>query len=268
MVNEDRLKSAICGLASVMSRLRRECPWDRRQSHASLRRYLIEECHEVLDALDREDQDDLRAELGDLLFQIWFHAELASEDEAQGFDLADVIQGVHDKLVRRHPHVFEDETARDADWVRKNWERMKLDEGRRSRLEGLPPGLPALLAAQTIQDKASRVGFDWADYRGALDKLQEELGELQAELPSPESKEVPSPALTHELGDVLFTIVNLARHLGVVAEDALRTTNQRFCRRFRGVEELAQKMGQDLEGMDVAAMEELWQQAKAREING
>ena len=268
-MSDDRLKSAFLTLSSVMRRLRAGCPWDARQTHASLRRYLIEECHEVLDALDRGDPEDLRAELGDLLFQVWFHSEIASEREG-GFDLADVLDGIARKLVRRHPHVFEESgggAEGEEAWSRAAWERRKMSEGRTSRLEGLPSGLPALLQAQILQEKAASAGFDWPDHRGVLDKVREECAELEEELAAAASSggAMPTPGMAHELGDLLFTLVNLARKLDLNAEDALRMANRRFRKRFQYIERAVAASNRPIEDVDLDELERLWQEAKAAE---
>lgn len=244
----------------VMDRLRGEggCPWDRVQTPASLRGYLLEEAYELLEALDGGDRDDVREELGDLLFQIVFHARIAEEDE-DGYHLGDVAAGIADKLLRRHPHVFQpDQALDDPNQVLVAWQEHKRREGRTSVLQGVPARLPALLRAQRIQEKASFVGFDWPDERGPLDKLSEELGELKAEVEGGGAK----ARLQHELGDVLFSIVNLARHLELNAEDALREASGRFERRFQHVEQAA---GPQLRDLGLPALDALWEQAKQLE---
>lgn len=266
-MSRERIEKAVAELFDVMARLRRECPWDRRQSHESLRRYLLEECHEVLDALDRGDREELKEELGDLLFQIWFHAEVASEHPDEPFGLADVLDGVRRKLIRRHPHVYGEKKIEDAETVRVDWERMKMQEGRSSRLEGLPPGLPALQAAMVLQEKAAKVGFDWPAIGPVLDKVREELDELQAELPEG-APGAPSPALRAEFGDLLFALVNLGRWLGLNAEDALRETNLKFRRRFRHVESRAEEEGVPLEEAGLERMDGWWDEAKEAERGG
>ena len=263
-MSTDRLAKAVNLLSGVMAQLRQNCPWDAAQTHKSLRRYLIEETHEVLQALDDEDTSALRSELGDLLFQVWFHAEVAFENEVDGFDLADILEGIREKLVRRHPHVFGDETADDKAWVRSRWEKAKMAEGRTSRLEGLPPGLPALLAAQVMQEKAAAVGFDWPDTRGVIEKVREEIEEMIAELPpKTEEQKPPSAALVHEVGDVLFSVVNLARHLGIGSEDALREANTRFRNRFQFVEDATRQRDIPMDEAGLDLLEEFWQKAKA-----
>lgn len=261
MSREEELGRAVTDLHAVMKRLRADCPWDREQTHASLRRYLLEESYEVLDALDGGDAEEIAGELGDLLFQIWFHAEIASEPGALGFDLVDVLDRVRTKLIRRHPHVFATEDAADADEVQRNWERRKMDEGRTSRLDGVPKVLPGLLAAQTLQRKAASVGFDWPDVAGAIDKVREELGEFLetiTEEQSPERRE-------SEFGDLIFSLVNVARKLDVDAEAALLGTNRKFRRRFAAIESGAQAARRDLESLSLEEMDALWTQAKRSE---
>jgi len=258
----DRQMTAFRDLSEVMARLREDCPWDRGQTHRSLRRYLLEETYEVLHALDSGDDCALREEIGDLLFQVWFHAEVASEEEG-GFDLADIVEGVAEKLRRRHPHVFGDATAESAAHVKANWERLKAEEkGRKSRLDGVPTELPGLLSAQCLQDKAAAVGFDWEDASGVLGKVREEFEEVVAELPAVADANGATAGMEEELGDLLFSMVNLARHMGVDAESAMRGANQKFTFRFRHIEDEAARRGLDLESMDLKEMEVLWEEAK------
>jgi tetrapyrrole methylase family protein/MazG family protein/ATP diphosphatase len=209
------------------------CPWDREQTLSTLRKYVLEEACEVIDAIDRGDRRELRDELGDLLLQVVFQAELARAEGAFGPD--DVVAGICDKLVRRHPHVFADETADNAEQVLRNWERIKAteksDKADRGVLGGVPRSLPALTRAQRIGEKVSRVGFDWPDARGSRAKVTEELGELDEAIASGDGDRIEA-----ELGDVLFALVNLARHVHVDAEGALRRTIDKFSRRFDHVE--------------------------------
>jgi tetrapyrrole methylase family protein / MazG family protein len=245
---------------AVMDRLRGEggCPWDRVQTSATLRPFLVEETFELLEQLDRGDMDKVKEELGDLLFQALFHARIAQEEGR--WDLGDVAHGLSAKLVRRHPHVFApraEDAGKTADAIVKEWDEHKRKEGRRSALDGVPRALPALLRAQRVQEKAARVGFDWQDPKGPLDKLDEELREVRERLAQGDRAGV-----AEELGDLAFALVNLARHVEVIGEDALRLATDKFERRFRRVEELA---GGDLKGMDLAAMDRLWDRAKAEE---
>jgi tetrapyrrole methylase family protein / MazG family protein len=229
--------------------LRARCPWDREQTHRSLIPYLLEESHEVLEAIEAGDADHLEEELGDLLYQVFFHATLAAEEGA--FTIADVARGIHDKLYVRHPHVFGDAEAATAEDVKANWERAKTAEkGRASVMDGIPGGLPALLYARKVQSKARSVGFDWSSADDVYPKVLEELDEVRAD-PSEE-----------ELGDLLFAVVNLARHLGVDAETALRAATAKFRNRFRAVEELARQRHLDLHDLDLAGLDALWDEIK------
>ncbi|MGE0706957.1 MAG: nucleoside triphosphate pyrophosphohydrolase [Planctomycetota bacterium] len=251
----------------VMDRLRAPdgCPWDLKQTHASLRGYLLEETYELLDALDQEDPAALLEELGDVLFQVVFHARIA-QDEGRG-SLGEVAQGIADKLLRRHPHVFDpDHPETDALGVQRAWQEHKRREGRRSVLDGLPGALPALLRAQRLQEKAAAVGFDWPDAQGPRQKLHEELGELERELEAagqgaPGQGGAGGPRVASELGDLLFSAVNLARHLGLDAEACLREAAARFEGRFRRVE----AGGGDLRALSLEELDRRWEAAKAEE---
>ena len=252
-------------LVSILQRLRAPggCPWDQEQTHASLKRNLLEESYEVLEAIDSGNPQALAEELGDLLVQVGFHGQIARE--AGEFDLGDVLTLVNQKLVRRHPHVFGDATAADAREVERNWEKIKEAERqqqgeRKSPVDGIPKELPALAVAQLMQDRVGRVGrvgFEWKDISGVLDKVAEEVDELrQAE--THEQK-------VHELGDLFFVMVNLARWLDIHAEDALRLANQRFRWRYLKMEALADSRGLDFAGLSLADKESLWQEAKSLE---
>ena len=241
----------------VMDRLRdpvQGCPWDLEQTPASLRGYLLEETYELLEAFDEGSLDSICEELGDLLFQVVFHARIA-EDEGR-FDLGDAAAGIAAKLFRRHPHVFRDAKVRDAGQVMANWQELKKLEGRRSVMDGVPRELPALLRSQRVQEKAAAVGFDWPDTRGPLEKVREEISELEVEIGRGDAK-----ASEAELGDLLFSVVNLARHLKIDAEAALRGAASRFSRRFRHVEE----GGGDLRALGMDELERRWEEAKRRE---
>lgn len=249
-------------LVEIVARLRAPggCPWDREQTHASLKRNLLEEAYEVLEAIDLGDAGALSEELGDMLVQVAFHAQIARE--AGEFDLDDVIGEVNRKLVRRHPHVFGGVPVADAREVERNWERLKEAErgpelARKSPADGIPGSLPALTYAQLMQDRVGRDGFEWEDLSGVLDKIVEEAGELRRAA-SDEEK-------LHELGDLLFTLVNLCRWLGVHAEDALRQANRRFRQRYMRMEDLAAQRGLDFRQLPLSQKEELWQEAKLRE---
>ena len=250
--------------------LRDQCPWDREQTHRSLIRFLLEETYEVVDALEALDPDDpatddaLVEELGDLLYQIEFHATIAEQEGR--FTMADVARGVHDKLVRRHPHVFGDVQAADGgeidtETVLSNWDAIKREEkGRTSVFDGIPHSQPSLAYAYAVQRKAARVGFDWPDVDGALPKIAEEAAEIRAAAESGDDGQVHD-----EVGDLLFAVVNVARHLGIEPESALRAATLKFRRRFEGVERLAGERGLQLHGAGLRVLDALWDEVKAAE---
>ncbi len=264
-------------LVALQKRLRAPngCPWDREQTHHSLRPFLIEEAYEVLDALDSDDAQKFAGELGDLLLQIVFHAELAKE--AGQFDIADVIRAVHAKMVRRHPHVFGKVKARSSAQVLKNWERLKAEERAResdgeggkqafhSVLEGVPRGLPALLEGYQLTRRASNIGFDWENIEGILEKIREEMDEVRGALADAKSESVKVQVeVEAEIGDLFFSIVNLARFTGVDPERAVKRANQKFSRRFQWMEREAREHGRRLADVPRMEMEGLWNQSKAR----
>jgi ATP diphosphatase len=253
-------------LLDVVARLRAEdgCPWDREQTHASLTPYVIEEAYEVCEAIESGDAGALREELGDLLLQVVLHARIA--EESGEFDAADVAGRLADKLVARHPHVFGDaEKAASAGEVVQRWERIKQDEKKRKGdasgiLDGVPKALPALLKAQRLAEKAGACGFDWADAADACKKLREELGELEADVVAGRHAEAAA-----ELGDVLFVVSNVARHLKIDAEAALQATNAKFKRRFAHVEKRLREQGRDPSSSTLSEMDALWDEAKSLE---
>ncbi len=249
-------------LIEIMARLRLGCPWDREQTHRTLVPYLIEETYEVVEAIENEDASELCEELGDLLLQIVFHAQLGSETGA--FTVADVIDALSNKMIRRHPHVFGSAVIEDVDSQWRSWEKLKSQEKtgqkRASRLDGIPKHLGALQRGQRMQEKAARVGFDWPNISGVLDKLHEEL----AELSEARRAKNDDDHVREELGDVFFTIVNLSRALGIDAEAAMREANEKFYRRFRFMEERVAANGKALADLSLAELEELWQQAKTQ----
>jgi MazG family protein len=251
-------------LLAIMARLRDPdggCPWDLEQSFDTIAPYTIEEAYEVADAIDRRDMAALRDELGDLLLQVVFHAQMASETGEFGFE--DVAKAINDKMERRHPHVFGEVKIESSDAQTQAWEIQKANEraagGQASTLSGVARGLPALLRAFKLQNRAARVGFDWPDSTGALEKLREEIEELAAEI-VPDCE--PSVALAEEVGDVLFSAVNLARKLGIEPEDALRRGNRKFERRFAYIEKSLADQGRLPEQATLEEMEALWQEAK------
>ncbi len=261
-------KEAIERLAEIIGILRKECPWDKVQTHESLRPGMLEEAYEVVDAINNHDLENLREELGDVLLQVVFHAHI--EEENQNFDLTDVINEECEKMIRRHPHVFLEESennhAKSIDKVLEKWENIKVQEKGTSdvtsRMEKVPKALPALVRAAKIQKKAAESGFDWDDISGAFEKVQEEyreVSECYAENPS------GLDALKEEVGDLLFSVVNIARFLGIDPEDALDYTNNKFIRRFSYVEKAALACGRELEEMSLSEMDELWNEAKKLE---
>jgi MazG family protein len=251
-------------LVEIMRRLRGPdgCPWDREQTHESLTGSALEETYELVEAVETGDARHMCEELGDLLLQIVFHAQLAAE--AGEFTLEEVVQGIVDKLVHRHPHVFGNVQVADSDEVVDNWERLKhaehaaREKPRESVLDGIPPALPALQRAEKMQRRAAKVGFDWADAVGARAKLTEENEELDAAIRGGNQAEI-----FHEAGDVLLSVVNLCRLLGLDAEQTLREGNRRFEQRFRHMEQAARAAGRSLTGMTLPEMDVLWQEAKA-----
>ena len=252
-------------LVDLVARLRAPdgCPWDREQKLADTRAYLLEEAHEAAAAIDGDDGGEIAAELGDLLFQIAFIGRLGEESGA--FTLAAAIEAVHQKMVARHPHVFGDEVLADSQAVREAWERRKLrqEPARGSLLSGVPASLPALLAAYRLTQKAAGVGFDWPRAAAVLAKLEEEIGELRQALASPDGgEETAAAAVREEVGDLLFTVANLARKLGVDPEAALAGTNRKFRQRFGRIEEELAARGKSPADATLAEMDEIWQAAK------
>jgi len=248
-------------LVDVVAALRGEngCPWDKAQTHETLKSNLLEETYEVLEAIDSGDPDKLREELGDLLMQVMLHSQIASEKNL--FDAYDVVETITEKLIRRHPHVFGDVRVSSPQEALSNWEAIKRREkgyqDRRSVLDGIPASLPSLLRARKLQGRASRVGFDWGKPEEVLPKIEEEIEELREAISSGELGEIEE-----EIGDLLFAIVNLARLLQVEPEEALRKANEKFIRRFRELEKRAESMGRDLRDMSLEEMDEIWDQIK------
>ena len=250
-------------LLAIMERLRGPdgCPWDREQTLTSLKKNLIEETYEVIDAIDSGDRNVLREELGDLLLQVVFQAQLCKEEGA--FTFQDVARAIADKLVRRHPHVFGEATAENADEVLKNWERIKRTEKGevpRSAIAGLPRHLPALHKAQQVQSRAARVGFDWKETKDVLAKIEEELAEIKMAMARESAERVRD-----EIGDLLFAVVNLTRFLGHEAEEVLDQTVQRFTRRFQHIEQTVHAAGRQMVDYPLDELETLWQDAKVAE---
>ena len=261
----DAAGTRFVSLLSLMARLRAEggCPWDREQTRTSLRPYVIEEAYEVVQAIDEGSRDHLVEELGDLLFQVVFHSQLGAE--AGEFTMEDVVERVCDKMTRRHPHVFGDRVVANSREALAQWERIKQEEtgSRGSVLDGVPASLPALLRAQRLQTKAARVGFDWTGWQDAWSKVREEVGEVQEALTSGDDARV-----TDELGDLLFSIVNVARLRGMDAEDCLRRASEKFTRRFGKVETEMKAGGRTVTEASAEDLDRAWEAAKAQERQG
>ncbi|ABP66816.1 MazG family protein [Caldicellulosiruptor saccharolyticus DSM 8903] len=247
-------------LVKIMDILREKCPWDRQQTHKSLKKYLIEETYEVIEAIDENDYSKLKEELGDLLLQVVFHAKIAQEKGA--FDIYEVIYDICQKMKKRHTHVFGEDNFKTADEVLQNWDRIKSKEKEiktvSEAMQSIPKHLPALMRSYKVQEKAAKVGFDWEDYKDALKKVYEELGEFEESL----SKYSAQDKLEEELGDVLFAVVNVARFFNIDPEEALSKTIQKFITRFSYVEEQAEKQGKKLNEMTLKDMDKFWEEAK------
>ena len=251
---------SIARLKAIVARLRAPggCPWDREQTHASLRGTLIEECYEVIDAVERKDDENLKEELGDLLLNVVMHAQMA--DERGAFAMEEVAAHVCEKMIRRHPHVFGDKLAETSAQVLRQWEQIKREEkGEPSAglLDGMTTALPALLRAQNVQKKAGRAGFDWPDVAPVFGKLEEEIREVREAISSGDTK-----SIEHEVGDILFTAVNLARKLGIDAETALASTTNRFIGRFQAMERELASTGRHLETTPLAELDQIWDKIK------
>ena len=242
-------------LLTIMDELREKCPWDKKQTFESLRHLTIEETYELGDAILNHDLNEIKKELGDLLLHIVFYAKIGSETDS--FDIADVCNDICEKLIHRHPHIYSDTVVADEEEVKQNWEKLKLKEGKKSVLEGVPAGLPALVKASRIQDKVKGVGFDWEEPHQVWDKVQEELNELQVEVVSGNQEKIEG-----EFGDVLFSMINYARFLNVNPEDALERTNKKFIKRFQYLESKASQLGKPLMDMSLAEMDVFWNEAK------
>jgi MazG family protein len=249
----------------IVKRLRKECPWDREQTNDSIKAATIEEAYEVVEAIDNRDYNELRKELGDLLLHVVFHSTIA--EESNHFKLEEVITSIQEKLIRRHPHVFGKTEVEDADHVRRNWETIKIKEGRKSVTDGVPVNLPALQRAHRLQEKVSKVGFDWENKEDVWKKVIEEIEEmheienLKSQIPNLKDK-VINEKLENEIGDVLFALVNYSRFLGINPENALRRTNEKFIKRFKYVEEKISESGIQLNDATLKEMDEFWEESK------
>ncbi len=244
-------------LADIMKRLRKECPWDREQTHDSIKGATIEETYELIESIDLKDYKEMKSELGDLLLHILFHSVIAEEDNQ--FNINDVIDTIKDKLIRRHPHVFGEVKVNGTEEIVKNWEEIKLSEGRESVLEGVPKNLPGLARAYRLQEKASKVGFDWENKNDVWKKVIEEIEEMH-EMEKSNNK----IKLEEELGDVFFALTNYARFLGINPENALRLTNEKFISRFTYVEEKIKESGKKLSESNLHELDKYWEESKKK----
>ncbi|HUM56538.1 MAG TPA: nucleoside triphosphate pyrophosphohydrolase [Bacillota bacterium] len=261
----DEAKNSEEGLSrlyEILKVLRKECPWDRKQTHESIRTCMIEEAYETVEAINNQDKENLREELGDVLLQVLFHASLAEEEKE--FSLTDVINEECDKMIRRHPHVFSDGNAKTIDKVLEKWENIKDEERIKddltARLDGVPRSLPALIRSKKVQERAARYGFDWDDIAGAFNKISEETEELFIAYQNENGDEIAI-----EIGDLLFSVVNSARFLNIDPEEALNAATDKFIKRFERIEEVARKKGMKLEEMSIQEMDQIWEEAKSRE---
>jgi len=243
-------------LLTIMDELREKCPWDKKQTVETLRHLTIEETYELVDAISEKDWQGIKEELGDLMLHLVFYAKIGSEQ--QQFTIEDVINGVCDKLIARHPHIYGDVQVKDEEEVKQNWEKLKLKEGKTSVLQGVPKSLPALVKAIRLQEKSKQVGFEWDNATQVWDKVEEEISELKEAIAEGNPQHIEE-----EFGDVLFSMVNYARFLSVDAEHALESTNKKFIKRFTQMEEAAAKDNKFLHDMTLEEMDQLWNQIKA-----
>ncbi|WP_321282325.1 nucleoside triphosphate pyrophosphohydrolase [Marinifilum fragile] len=253
----DRKLQAFERLLDIMDQLREGCPWDKKQTFESLRTLTIEETYELADSILKGDKQEIKKELGDILLHIVFYAKIGSE--TNDFDIADVCDGISEKLIYRHPHIFSDTKVADAKEVEENWEQLKLKEkdGNKSVLEGVPQSLPALVKANRIQDKVRGVGFDWDEKEQVWEKVKEEVSEVESEI-----RKEDQDKMEQEFGDLFFSLINAARLYGVNPENALERTNQKFMKRFNYLESKTIKQGRNLKEMNLEEMDEIWEEAK------
>jgi XTP/dITP diphosphohydrolase len=255
MSRREKQLKAFDRLLNIMDELREQCPWDKKQTIQSLRHLTIEETYELGDAILDNDLQEVKAELGDLLLHIVFYAKIGSE--TNDFDIADVANSICEKLIKRHPHIYGDVKVKNEEEVKQNWEKLKLKEGKKSVLEGVPKSLPAVVKANRIQDKVAGVGFDWEEPHQVWDKVQEELTELQTEVIKGNQN-----SIENEFGDVMFSMINYARFLNVNPENALEKTNKKFIKRFQYLENKAKELNKPLSDMTLAEMDVFWEEAK------
>jgi XTP/dITP diphosphohydrolase len=255
MNTRDQKLSAFDRLLTIMNELREQCPWDKKQTMESLRHLTIEETYELADAILNNDLQEVKKELGDVLLHIIFYAKIGSE--TNDFDIGDVLNTISEKLIYRHPHIYGDDKVKDEEEVKRNWEKLKLKEGNKSVLEGVPKSLPALVKATRIQEKVAGVGFDWENPNEVWEKVEEELLEFKDEVKQNNHDEMEA-----EFGDVLFSLINYAKHLNINAENALERTNKKFVKRFQYLESKAKSLGKELSDMTLKEMDIYWEEAK------
>lgn len=246
---------ALSRLLDIMNDLREKCPWDKKQTFESLRTLTLEEAYELAEAIADNDLEEVKKELGDLLLHIVFYSKLGAETKA--FDIADVANGICEKLISRHPHIYGDVQVKNEEEVKQNWEKLKLKEGKKSVLQGVPRGLSSVIKAQRIQEKAAGVGFEWEQTEQVIDKVKEEWGEFEEEV-----QKGSISKMEEEFGDLLFSLINLSRFLKINPENALEATNKKFIKRFQYIEEQAQKANTSLSEMSLEEMDQLWNAAK------
>ncbi len=253
-------ETAFTRLLTIMDDLRLNCPWDKKQTLESLRHLTIEETYELSDAILSNDMPEIKKELGDIMLHLVFYARIASE--TNDFNIADVLNGVCDKLVNRHPHIYSDTEVQDENDVKRNWEKIKLKEGNRSVLGGVPASLPALVKASRIQEKARGVGFDWEEKQQVWAKVEEEIREFKNEFNAEDNSAIDHEKAEAEFGDLLFSLINYARFININPEDALEKTNRKFIKRFQYLESKAAETGRSLQNMSLAEMDIFWEEAK------
>ncbi|EAY26963.1 MazG family protein [Microscilla marina ATCC 23134] len=263
MNNRAEQLKAFDRLLTIMDELREQCPWDKKQTMESLRYLTIEETYELSDAILEKDLTEVKKELGDLMLHLVFYSKIGAE--TNDFDIADVLNGVCEKLIKRHPHIYGDVKINSEEDVKRNWEQLKLKEGNRSVLAGVPKSLPAMVKAFRIQEKVRGVGFDWDDKRQVWAKVEEELQEFQEEFNVAENEKIDNEKAAQEFGDVLFALINYARFINIEPEAALERTNKKFIKRFTYLEAQAQKQGKQLADMTLAEMDVFWEEAKKLE---
>lgn len=256
----DPLSNSFLGLVKIMDELREQCPWDKKQTIDTLRPLTIEETYELADAITEHDWKGIKEELGDILLHLLFYAKIGSEQNQ--FTLQDVIEGISAKLVHRHPHIYGDVKVTDEEDVKRNWEKLKMKEGKKSVLSGVPPSLPAIVKATRIQEKAKQVGFEWDKKEDVWKKVEEEMGELQEAVARGKQADIED-----EFGDVLFSLANYARFLHIDAEGSLEKTNKKFIRRFQEMESVAISSGKALSSMTLEEMDAIWNQVKIQMRN-